>query len=420
MTLKQKIIGVTLGISIPLTMTNVHPAWAKTLTKIHNQMKQVHKKQDATKTQVKQEKGKLGAVQQQKAQAIRMSNQLMDQISSTQNRITQQQSDIKQTQDKIAQLKKEIAAAEKRIQRRNQLLKKRVRYMYENGSSVRYIQVLLGAQSFSDFIDRVYALNLINKQDKHLLDLQMADKKKLVSDQEKVKKALNSLKSKLNNLKKLKSQLSQKKQKQQAIIKQLKAEQSKVRKNISDQQDALKGMQSKLVQLEEAAKQQEKILASRRASSHVVVSSLRYHSISPTKLYAFVKNKGSAFTLNDIETICNVAKSYNVNPALMVAITGQELSFVQNGTPSESEKLVNPFDVFGSYALYHTTLAQSAAYAAQIIQVKLSVAPPAGINPIIWINDVHNHAGQGVYATDPHWAYGVRTFFHEVEAYVYS
>lgn len=418
MAFKQKILGVTLGVSISLSMTSVHPAWANTLNQLHKQIKQVHKKKEATTTQIKQEKGKLGAVQQQKDQAIRKMNKLTNEISSTQNRISQKQSDVNQTQQNINQLKKQITATAERIKRRNQLLKKRVRYMYVNGSSVQYVQVLLGSQNFTDFIDRVYALNLINKQDKQLLDNQIADKKKLVADQTKVKKQLDHLQNQLNSLKGLKSQLTQKQQKQQALIQQLKSEKSQVQTNISNQQDALKSMQSKLVKLEEQAKQQEKILASHRSSSAVVVASLRYQPISPTKLYAFVKSKGSAFSLNDIETICNVAKSYNVNPALMVAITGQELSFVQNGTPHESEKLVNPFDVFGSWALYHTTLTQSAAFAAQMIQVKLSVSPPSGEDPIIWINDVHNRAGQGLYATDPHWAYGVRTFFNEIEAYV--
>ncbi|HET7578115.1 MAG TPA: hypothetical protein VFK33_02455 [Bacillales bacterium] len=420
MALKQKVMGVTLGVSLSLSISSIHPAWADTLTQLHNQMKHVHKKRDAKKTEIKKEKGKLGAVHKQKAQAIRKSQQLIHEISDTQDRISQKQSDVKHTKHKISQLKNEIAATEKRIKRRNQLLKKRVRYMYKNGSSVRMIQVLLGSQSFSDFIDRVYALHLINKQDKQLLDSQIADKKKLVADQEKVKKELDDLQNKLDSLKNLKAQLKQKQQKQQTLIEQLKSEQHQIQTHVSNQKDALIAIQSKLAKLEEQAKQQEKILASRNSSSSIVVASLRYHPISPKKLYTFVKNKGSAFSLNDIKTICNVARSYNVNPALMVAITGQELSFVQNGTSYESEKLVNPFDVFGSWALYHTTLAQSAAYAAQIIQVKLSVSPPAGEDPIIWINDLDNHAGLGVYATDPHWAYGVRTFFKEIEAYVSS
>ncbi|HET7627677.1 MAG TPA: hypothetical protein VFK44_04730 [Bacillales bacterium] len=416
--MKRKMIGVALGVSVSLAMTSVHPASADTLDQLHKQIKQVHKKKDAAKAEINQQKSKLDTVREHWNQAIQKMNELTNEISSTQHQITEKQSHIEQTQQKIDQLKKEIAATEKRIKRRNELLTERVRYMYKNGSSVPYIQVLLRAQSFGDLIDRVYALNLIVKQDKRLLDNQMADKKKLVAAEANVKKQLDSLQHQLNDLNHLKAQLHKKQQQQKALIQQLNSEKNQVQSNIRHQQEALKSIQSKLEKLKEQAEQQKRILASHRSSSSVVVAALRYHPISPEKLYAFVKNKGSAFSLNDIETICNVAKAYNVNPALMIAITGQELNFVQEGTPYEAMKLANPFDVFGSWALYHTTLAQSAAYAAEIIQVKLSVPPPAGEDPIIWINDLNNHAGLGVYATDRHWAYGVRTFFREIQAYV--
>ena len=136
--------------------------------------------------------------------------------------------------------------------------------------------------------------------------------------------------------------------------------------------------QSQIQALEAEAQQQEQILEGRSGASSVATPSLRYQNISPSKLYDFVHSKNSAFSLADIETICSVAKAYDVNPALMIAITGQELDFVQQGTSHETWKLENPFDVFGSWALYHTNLMQSATYAAEMIQVKLSAVPPRG------------------------------------------
>lgn len=179
----------------------------------------------------------------------------------------------------------------------------------------------------------------------------------------------------------------------------------------------LKITKSQILKLEEEAKQQASILKVHNGNSSVIIPSLRYQNLSPSVLYSFVQSKNSAFSLADVQTICDVAKSYDVNPALMLAITGQELDFVQKGTPYESWKLDNPFDVFGSWALYHTTIAESASYAAEILQVKLSIAPPSGEDPIIWINDPNNHAGNGVYATNTTWADGVKIFYEEIEAY---
>lgn len=156
---------------------------------------------------------------------------------------------------------------------------------------------------------------------------------------------------------------------------------------------------------------------------NVNVAELRYQPVSAQSLYDFVHAQGSIFTLSDIETIIAAAKSDDVSPVLMVAITGQEQSFVPVDTSDAPEIELNPFNVEGpgqtgpgSWMTYHVSLADSAQIAANTLANKLSVPPPSGENPIAWINDPENP--YGIYATDPHWASGVAEIYQEIEMYL--
>jgi len=152
------------------------------------------------------------------------------------------------------------------------------------------------------------------------------------------------------------------------------------------------------------------------ANVHVTVPQLQYQSVSAQKLYDYVHMQGSIFTISDIETIMGAARRENVNPALMVAITGQEESFVPAAWPDASRIRNNPFNVYVSWQDYNTNLADAAQIAANTLAYKLSIPPPDGENPIAWINDSRNP--WGIYATDLHWSYGVADILAAIESYL--
>ncbi|SFV03897.1 glucosaminidase domain-containing protein [Alicyclobacillus macrosporangiidus] len=150
----------------------------------------------------------------------------------------------------------------------------------------------------------------------------------------------------------------------------------------------------------------------------ISVPELRYTPIPPEKLYDYVHQRGSIFTLQDIQTIEAAAQAYDINPALLIAITGQEESFVPANWPNAQQIRNNPFNVYHSWQEYNTTLADSAMIAANTIYHKLLNPPPQNEDAIQWLNDPLNP--WGIYAEDPHWAYGVEDIFHSIEAYINS
>ena len=108
-----------------------------------------------------------------------------------------------------------------------------------------------------------------------------------------------------------------------------------------------------------------------------------------------------------VETIDSAAARAGLNPLLLFAAIGAEQPWnLRAAYPSDWRDYAgNPFDI-AVYGVWHPTgytLAESAAVAARTIATRLSVAPPGDEPALIWVEDPHNPAGQGVYATDPHW-----------------
>ncbi|MDV2888238.1 peptidase M23, partial [Alkalihalophilus pseudofirmus] len=78
----------------------------------------------------------------------------------------------------INKLQAVIKIIQERMQKRSDLLKERARNYQEN-VVVNYLDVLLGAHSFSDFIDRTTAVATLLNADQEILRQHEADKKEL-------------------------------------------------------------------------------------------------------------------------------------------------------------------------------------------------------------------------------------------------
>lgn len=86
---------------------------------------------------------------------------LSDELTELNNGLQEISNELADTQDEIAAKNAEIEAAESRIaelttlsESQYEAMKKRVQYMYENGNQ-SYLELLLGASSFSDFLNRM-------------------------------------------------------------------------------------------------------------------------------------------------------------------------------------------------------------------------------------------------------------------------
>lgn len=146
---------------------------------------------------------------------------------------------IKKEQDQvnlqIKQLQEEIQKAEVQLRARQAILNKRVRVIYMHGQ-LSYIEVILGANSFSDFANRLELLKRIIRSDFNLI--QEIQQRKAAIEAKKVE--IEKEKARLD-------ELASQAQKVQDEVKVKKAEQQRVLAHAKTQQDAAKQMEADLI-----------------------------------------------------------------------------------------------------------------------------------------------------------------------------
>jgi peptidoglycan hydrolase CwlO-like protein len=116
-------------------------------------------------------------------------------INDNNNLIVETERKMKDTGAEVQQFQQEIVAINERIAKRTEILKKRAQTIQETGGNVSYIDVLLGASTFKDFIDRVGAVATMVEADQDLMKQQEADKQEVEKKQATVEKELADLTS---------------------------------------------------------------------------------------------------------------------------------------------------------------------------------------------------------------------------------
>lgn len=178
--------------------------------------------------EIGQKKSQIGVLQNEQQKLNDQIKKLDFAVSDAEQKIEAKNAEIAQTTEEIETLKVEIAELMERIEKRNELLKDKARSFQENGGTVNYIDVLLGAQSFSDFVDRVSAVTTIVQADKDILEQHKKDKQDLETKQQQVEAKLNSLKDMKKDLEVLKVQLNNQIKEKNKLMSTLKHEEEQM------------------------------------------------------------------------------------------------------------------------------------------------------------------------------------------------
>jgi hypothetical protein len=137
---------------------------------------------------------------------------------------------------------------------------------------------------------------------------------------------------------------------------------------------------------------------------------LRYVDIDQARLIDFLESKSSILAEKHyFDAIVKAAKSFDIHPVVLFAITGQEQGFVPKTNKQYKQIANNPFNVFHSWKEFNTNIGQSSEIAARTV-FNLSKDRPADVDPFTWINRK--------YAEDPKWSDGVRSIFTTIKAYL--
>ncbi|MCR2822403.1 murein hydrolase activator EnvC family protein [Lederbergia panacisoli] len=223
---RRSVLSITLAVTLGFggILTNVQGVSAANLKNLQDEQSDVINKRSNINDSIGEKDNQISEIGDRQSQLEAEMKQLENDIADTDKKITEKQKQIKETKAEIKKLKKEIAELKIRIEKRNELLKERARNIQQNGGSVKFIDVLLGAESFGDFIDRISVVSTLVNADKEIIEEQKADKEKLESNQKKVEIELASLNGMLKELENLKADLKNQNAKKAQLNKELAAE----------------------------------------------------------------------------------------------------------------------------------------------------------------------------------------------------
>lgn len=209
------------ALSAVLAFSVAIPAGASgNVDKLKSQLNKLTQQEKAAKHRIEEAHEKIGQLTKDREAVNRQIQQLDARIGQAEEQLTRLKGQIDQTSQRLDQARQELAEAEERVAKRDELLKTRVRFMYENGH-LSYLEVLFGAKSFSDLLDRIQTIQLIVSQDFDLLEKQKADRDAIARKKSEIEQHLASLKRLKQQASRLKAQLEAEQQRKKALVAQI-------------------------------------------------------------------------------------------------------------------------------------------------------------------------------------------------------
>ncbi|MGX2961614.1 murein hydrolase activator EnvC family protein [Peribacillus sp. JNUCC 23] len=219
---RNKIIAMSATIVLGLgSLLAVPSAYAESLQDMKDKKITIQEKRTDVQTNINKTETKIKNLQSQQLTVEEQLDQLEKNMTANANKIIEKTAEINKTNAEIESLKAEIVVLKDRIAKRNELLKERAVSYQEGGGNLNYLEVLLGASSFSEFIDRVSAVATIVEADQDIIKQHEQDKKSLEEAQSAVEKKKSDLEKMLAELTNIKQQLQVQKNQQEVLLAEL-------------------------------------------------------------------------------------------------------------------------------------------------------------------------------------------------------
>lgn len=269
----------------PLTLNH---ASAGKISDLKEQKQEVLNEKSDLNAEIQQKKSKIGELQNEQERVKSEVKRLDFAVADAEKKIDSKNAEITQTTAEIEKLKSEVAVLIERINKRNELLKNKARSFQENGGTVSYMDVLLGAQSFSDFVDRVNAVTTIVQADKDILEQHRKDKEDLETKQKQVETKLGQLQQMKKDLEALKVKLNGQIAEKNELMKELKHEEEQMHGEmleVAEQAEILAAQASAIQRAIQLEQQRQAAAAAERA---------RQAELERQRAAAAAKNGGSS------------------------------------------------------------------------------------------------------------------------------
>lgn len=215
------IVVLTLLASIFLP-TFVQVASAKTTAELKKEVEQAKQNKNNAKSQLNNVKAKKASVADEVLSIDSEINRVENEIESTARAIEKSKADLLIREE-------ELKIAEENCMEYDEDFKTRARIMYENGTS-SYLEVLLGASSFGDFLSRIEMVKEIVEYDRKILGEMKATRDALAEAKAALELEKANLEAKEVELANMKIELGYRLEAKQALLDQLYADEAEYAK----------------------------------------------------------------------------------------------------------------------------------------------------------------------------------------------
>lgn len=198
---------------------------------VESKKSEVDGEQSEVKTKKNENLNEQASVSEKLDKITREVNETEEKIKLKDEEIKSIQEDIKELIEEIKSLTKEIRELELRIEERERMLSERLKSMQENGGNIKYLEVILGSQTFTDLITRSSAVNTMMDSDKNILEEHVADQKSLETKEREVRTSKANLEGRRAELEGEKQTFNNLK----AELKEQEAMQAKLKKELEEE-----------------------------------------------------------------------------------------------------------------------------------------------------------------------------------------
>ena len=239
------IIALFVTFSLVTSHLVVH---ATSIAELEKQQEQLNEESSEVSDGISNIREKLSTVIRDKSDTEDDIVSIDKQIGTTKTKIDEIVAEIETLEEGITALNNEIEDLEEQLARRDEIIRNRLVATQDNGGSSRYMEVVFGAKTFAQFIERFSAANKLVQADQDIFDEQKRD-------QERLEAAKDELEGKLaeqNALKEEHEGMMADLEKQQKAKKKLLKELEVIEEEHQEELDALEKEQIRLANESEA------------------------------------------------------------------------------------------------------------------------------------------------------------------------
>ncbi len=188
---------------------------------------------------------KLNSNKQKRAKTLAEMEKFEKEAGEIQTQIDAIDKKIAETDKSLAEQQAKLDVAAARAEEKYDLFKERFRVMCEQGD-VSYIEMLLSAKSFSDFVDKTEIVKEISEYDKKIFDEMEAVRLEIEKARDEIANLKKSQEESKNDLSTQKQALQKKQQEQQAYMRELESDAAAYQKVIDAADAAMESLRRQI------------------------------------------------------------------------------------------------------------------------------------------------------------------------------